>query len=87
MGGGEFEYNPDILEGKITRRSKYLEDEFEAINKRINEGALNYMKLGLGTLEGYKEYILRELIKDFRSWVNGKIHLLSLWKRSKNKTC
>lgn len=66
MGGGEFEYNPDALEEKINKRKKYLESEFKIIHKRINEGALNYMKESLGALESYKEYIVRELIKDLR---------------------
>lgn len=66
MGGGEFEYNPNGLEEKINKRREYLEKEFKDINKRINKGALKYMKESLGTLEGYKEYILRELIKNFR---------------------
>lgn len=66
MGGGEYEYHPEKLEEDINKRQVYLEKEFEDINNRINEGALKYIKAGLGTLEGYKEYILKELVKDFR---------------------
>lgn len=66
MGGGEYEYHPEKLEEDINKRREYLEKEFEDINNRINEGALKYIKAGLGTLEGYKEYILKELVKDFR---------------------
>lgn len=66
MGGGQYEYHPEKLEEDINKRREYLEKEFEDINKRINEGALKYIKAGLGTLEGYKEYILKELVKDFR---------------------
>lgn len=66
MGGGEFEYHPEELEEKINKRMEYLEDEYEVVRTIINERALKYMSLGLGTIEGYKEYILRELVKDFR---------------------
>lgn len=66
MGGGEFEYHPEELEEKINKRMEYLENEYEIVRAIINERALKYMSLGLGTIEGYKEYILRELVKDFR---------------------
>lgn len=66
MGGGEYEYHPEKLEEDINKRREYLEKEFEDINNRINEGALKYIKESLGTLEGYKEYILKELVKEFR---------------------
>lgn len=66
MGGGRFEYHPEELDERIARRNDYLEDEYETVRTIINERALKYMTLGLGTIEGYKEYILRELVKDFR---------------------
>lgn len=66
MGGGEFEYHPEKLEEKINQRMDYLEKECEIVETFINERALKYMSSSLGTIEGYKEYILKELVKDFR---------------------
>lgn len=66
MGGGRFEYNSEELDERFNKRNKYLDNEFEEVKTIINERAFKYMASGLGTLEGYKEYILRELIIDFR---------------------
>lgn len=66
MGGGRFEYHPEQLEEKINQRMEYLEKECEIVETFINERALKYMSSSLGTIEGYKGYILRELVKDFR---------------------
>ena len=66
MGGGEYEYHPEKLEEKINKRMDYLEKECEIVETFINERALKYMSSSLGTIEGYKEYILRELVMNFR---------------------
>lgn len=66
MGGGEFEYHPEKLEEKINQRKDYLEKECEIVERFINERALKYMSSSLGTIEGYKGYILRELMMKFR---------------------
>lgn len=66
MGGGRFEYHPEELEEIINKRMDYLDKECEIVEKFINERALKYMSSSLGTIEGYKGYILRELLKRFR---------------------
>lgn len=72
MGGGEFEYIPQALEEKISKRYTYLFNDLESIKHRIDTGAKTYMQLGLGSLEGYKEYIIRELVKDLNN-INGGV--------------
>lgn len=66
MGGGRFEYQPEELDERFNKRNEYLDDEFEEVKNIINERAFKYMATGLGTFEGYKEYILRELVINFR---------------------
>lgn len=66
MGGGEFEYNPNTLEEKINQRQEYLKNEVDTTIELINNRALKYTELGLGSIEGYKEYVLKKLIEDFR---------------------
>lgn len=66
MGGGRFEYHPEELEERINKRMDYLDKECEIVEKFINERALKYMSSSLGTIEGYKGYVLRELLKRFR---------------------
>lgn len=66
MGGGRFEYHPEELDERFDKRNKYLDNEYEEVKTIINERALKYMATGLGTFEGYKEYILRELVMNFR---------------------
>lgn len=66
MGGGEFEYNPNTLEEKINQRQEYLKNEVDRTIELINNRALKYTELGLGSIEGYKEYVLKKLIEDFR---------------------
>lgn len=66
MGGGEYEYHPEKLEEDINKRMEYLEKECEIVETFINERALKYMSSSLGTIEGYKGYVLRELLIKFK---------------------
>ena len=38
----------------------------------INNRPLKYTELGLGSIEGYKEYVLKKLIEDFRGVLKWK---------------
>ena len=62
MGGGEFEYEPQLLDKKVANRKLYFSESLKKIENDLEILSNDYMKQGLGTKENFTKDIIRELI-------------------------
>lgn len=62
MGGGQFEYDPLLLDKKNNKREMYFEKCLEGLENLIDVLGTEYVKEGLGIKENFEKDIIRKMM-------------------------
>ena len=62
MGGGEFEYEPHLLDKKVENRKLYFQQSLKEIETILEVRGNEYVKNKLGIKENFTTDIIKELI-------------------------